>query len=376
MKTLLVLLLTLPTLSAPIKVATHHPLPNPMVLNDGTPVTTPAHWAQRREEMLAPLLDIQYGHPPVEVPATRLVSASHIQSQNNGHTQYQQLKLSTGPNQSIPITVDLYTPTDFEGPIPLILRVGPGAPIIETINQRGYAIACYHHEDLDPDTEGKNDIGPAQAAYPDQDWGSLAVWAWGASRALDHLLTLPHFDPERTVITGHSRTGKVALLAGVLDDRFQLVVPNGSGCGGAAAYKVYNNGSETLELITHPKRFQYWLHDDFRRFAHKEPELPFDQHYMRALIAPRAVLSTDALDDLWANILGTQAAWQAAQPAFDFHKAPQRNALHYREGKHDQLAEDMTVLLDYADWLFHEAPYPNGLNQPCMEDFKNKTAGK
>ena len=218
---LIALLLSLPAFAAPkvLKGATNHPMPDALVLNDSTPVTTPAQWQQRRTEMLAPLLDIQYGHPPTEIPETRLVSASDPVSQNNGHTRYQQLKLSTGPKQEIPITVDLYLPAETKAPVPLIVRVGPGAPIIETINQRGYAIACYHHQDLDPDIEGGHDIGPAQAAYPENDWASLAVWAWGASRVLDYLHTLPHFDADRIVITGHSRTGKVALLLCPLPDR-------------------------------------------------------------------------------------------------------------------------------------------------------------
>ena len=143
--------------------------------------------------------------------------------------------------------------------------------------------------------------GPAQMAYPEYDWASLAVWAWGASRVLDYLATRPDINADQAVITGHSRTGKAALLAGALDDRFALVVPNGSGCGGAGTYRNAPKGVETLKLITLPNRWKSWLQKDFGRFGDQEARLPFDQHFMRALVAPRPVLSTDGLDDRWAN---------------------------------------------------------------------------
>lgn len=344
-------------------------LPDPLILNDGTPVTDAQTWAQRKAEMRAALLGVEYGHPPNAVPDTILKHASPVESKNEGLTSFQTLELATGPNAEIPITVHLYSPAQSERPCPIIVRIGLGCPIIDEINRRGYAVACFDNKDLDPDEEGKEVRGPAQTAYPEQDWASLAVWAWGASRALDHLATLKDVDVSRAVVTGHSRTGKAALLAGALDERFQFVVPNGSGCGGAAAYRVYNKGAETLRMITLPGRFAYWFHSSLRNYAGREAELPLDQHFLRALVAPRAVLSTDARGDAWANILGTQVAHQAAQPVFDFLGVPKRNALHLRDGGHDQLAEDIRVLLDYADWLFEGAPWPShdGLKAPSEQ---------
>ncbi len=178
------------------------------------------------------------------------------------------------------------------------------------------------------------------------------MWAWGASRVLDYLETCDWARYDQTVCTGHSRAGKAALLCGALDERFAVTVPNGSGCGGASCFRVVSPGSETLELITRPSRFAGWFRKDFRRFAGREEALPFDQHYLRALIAPRAVLGTEALGDLWANPRGAQAGYLAAQPVFNFLGVAHNNGIHFREGGHDQLAEDFRALLDFADWKF------------------------
>jgi len=169
---------------------------------------------------------------------------------------------------------------------------------------------------------------------------------------LDYLETVPVIDVEQSVITGHSRTGKAALLAGALDERFAMVVPNGSGCGGAGAFRDAEAGVETLELITLKGRWKSWFNSNFGAFGKSVDRLPFDQHFMRALIAPRVLLSTDGLDDQWANPRGTQKAWMAAQPVFDFLGVPERNLCHFREGGHDQREEDLEVLLDVADWRF------------------------
>lgn len=253
---------------------------------------------------------------------------------NDEKTTHQHVVLKFGPEQSLEMPVDLYLPKDASGPLPTVVRVGLDEKPSAQLNERGYAYACYDQHALDPDPkEGTDVIGPEQAAYPNYDWASIGVWAWGASRALDYLLTVPN-EPRPVHRDGDSRGGKTALLAGALDDRFAMVVPNGSGCGGAGCFRVMGPNSETLELITSPKRFKSWFQQDFGKYGNREDELPFDQHFVKALVAPRLLLSTDALGDLWANPLGTQATYLAAQPVFDLLGAPANNALHFRERRH------------------------------------------
>ncbi len=327
-------------------------LPDPLRFQDGSTVRSPEDWEKRRAEMKRLLLDYEYGHLPSGPFNVEAASVEDLGSEEIQTTHHRLVHLVVDPAKRVPIDLHLYTPVAAKTPMPVIVGIGKGCPNIAELNSRGYAFACFAHRELDPDTEGRDDIGPAQAAYPECDWGSVAIWAWGASRALDYLLTQPEFDKGRVVVTGHSRTGKAALLAGALDERFAVVVPNGSGCGGASAYRVYSKNCENLALITNPKRFFSWFKNDFAQFAGNETRLPFDQHFLRALIAPRAVLCTEAKEDIWANPDGNQAAFKAAQPVFDFLNVPTHNALHIREGQHDQLAEDFQALLDFADTIF------------------------
>jgi len=327
-------------------------LPDPFLFQDGRRVRTLADWRQRREEMRGLVLRYQYGHVPPAPGNVRMAEELGSELRYDGDVLHKTMRLTMGPENKLVTTLHLYVPQNGTAPYPAVVRIGLGDQSARALTRRGYVFACFEHRELDPDTEGYDVPGPAQMAYPEYDWASLAVWAWGASRVLDYLATRPDVNGEQVVITGHSRTGKAALLAGALDERFAVVVPNGSGCGGAGCYRIAGKRAETLTAITHPKRWRSWFHKDFGRFGDQEARLPFDQHFMRTLVAPRPVLSTDGLDDRWANPLGTQAVWMAAQPVFDFLGAGRNNRCHFRPGGHDQLPEDFEVLLDVADHHF------------------------
>ena len=344
-------------------------LPNPFLMNSGKCVATIEEWRQRREEIRELVLKYQYGHVPPSPGNVVLYSERKPQVLNDGRTLFRHIRLKMGPGQKLRMRLYLYLPQEVTGPCPTVLRVGLDAGPSRQINERGCIYACYQHQDLDPDREGRDVVGPAQKAYPDYDWGDIAVWAWGASRALDFLLTLPEVHPDQVIVTGHSRAGKTALLAGALDERFAMVVPNGSGCGGAGCYRILGPDCETLEAITLPERWQSWFQKDFGRFSRKEEHLPFDQHFVKALVAPRLLLSTDGTGDTWANPLGTQATYLAVQPVYDFLGASENNALHFRQGGHDQLPEDFSALLDFADKHFRAKAITRKFNVLPFTDY-------
>jgi hypothetical protein len=326
-------------------------LPDPFLMNNGRRVKTGADWSRRREEIKAMMLYYQYGHMP---PAPKLIIAKELLSQTvyDGGANKKHILLSMWPEKEVTINVGMIIPKG-EGPFPVILKNDRdtfNVPIAEEIVKRGYIVADYVRTDLDPDR--KETIGPAQAAYPDYDWATLAVWAWGGMRVIDYLITLEVVDSGKIAFTGHSRGGKTALLAGALDERIALVVPNGSGCGGAGCYRFEGEKCESLERITAPERFGYWFHPRFRDFADKETKLPFDQHFLKALVAPRALISIDALGDLWANPYGTQQSHRGAQPVFEFLGADDKLGIYFRTGGHAQNEDDWRTLVDFADKVF------------------------
>jgi hypothetical protein len=340
-------------------------LPDPFVMRDGSHVQTKEQWAQRRDEIKELIQYYQYGQMP---PPPGNVRAENIQtgSIHDGLAEERTLELVMGPADKVRFHVRMAIPkTSPPGPLSKVERGSANSfpviihntnklgqiPIEKEILERGYLLAEYLRTDLDPDEN--NVVGCAQEAYPEYDWATLAVWAWGGMRTLDYALTLDLIDKEKVAITGHSRGGKTALLAGALDERFAIVAPNGSGCGGAGCYRIQGEKSETLALITDPERFCYWFHPRFREFVGKEKQLPFDQHSLKALVAPRALISTDANDDLWANPEGTKATYQAAKPVFEFLGASEKIFAHFREGKHDQNAEDWMALINFADFVYY-----------------------
>jgi hypothetical protein len=96
-------------------------------------------------------------------------------------------------------------------------------------------------------------------------------------------------------------------------------------------------------------RFPHWLNPALRSFIGHEQDMPCDQHFLKALIAPRALLTTEALGDLWANPAGTWQTHVAAQKVYDLLGASQKIACAYREGGHAHSYEDWCTMLDFAD---------------------------
>jgi hypothetical protein len=228
---------------------------------------------------------------------------------------------------------------------------------LEIATDRGYIVADFYRTDLDPDDDDRtNGVHPR---YPDYDWATLSVWAWGFSRVVDYLATLDYVDKDKIVATGHSRGGKTALLAGAMDDRIAVVVPNGSGAGGCGSFKYMQGGAESLLVITRDDRFHYWFQPRLGDFRRKVDRLPFDQHFLKALVAPRPLLCTDALHDEWANPWGSQQTTEAAREIYTFLGVPDKVGHHYRQGGHDHNIEDWEALLDFADFNFFDKPLPD-----------------
>ncbi|MFX0101830.1 MAG: hypothetical protein ACFFCS_19855 [Candidatus Hodarchaeota archaeon] len=355
------------------------PLPDPFLMENGTRVSTLGEWNVRREEIKDLILDIEYGTMPgipeqtiVNINSTNNVTAStYSGTYNETKLYFTFIPNASQPSQNFSMNVSMYLPNPTSTSYPVVLRVGPWfIQEYEIVIERGYAFVSYEYEDLDPDPkDGQDVVGSAQVAYPSHTWGSLAVWAWGAMRVVDYLYMHPSINESQILVTGHSRAGKVALLAGALDERIEISVPNGAGTGGSGSYIVQGPNCETMHTMLREDVFSFWYNPAFRNYIGKEHLLPFDQHFLRALIVPRCVLDTDAFGDNWANPVGTQAMYQAAQPVFDFLGASNNNSIHFREGQHDQLNEDFLALLDYADLKFFNISTSRSFDQLPFPEF-------
>jgi hypothetical protein len=231
---------------------------------------------------------------------------------------------------------------------------------------RGSGMAAFFNGEVAPDKPEQFRDGVIKLFEGDRDarepdsWGALAAWAWAASRAMDYLETDPGVDAQKVAVIGHSRGGKTALWAGANDKRFALTISNNSGsCGAAISRRRFG------ETIAMTDGNPHWFADNFKRYNDREDELPFDQHMLIGLIAPRAVYVASADEDLGADPRGeflglahsspVYALWghdpipADVMPPLDTPLIAGPRGYHVRRGAHNLTLYDWLRYADFAD---------------------------
>ncbi|MEM6850868.1 MAG: alpha/beta hydrolase [Pseudomonadota bacterium] len=242
-------------------------------------------------------------------------------------------------------------------------------PPIEKILARGYALATFYPGEIAPDEPELAKQALDRLTTPGRPKpGTVAVWAWGFSRALDALADEPWLDDEAISVYGHSRHGKAALLAGVFDTRIDAIIAHQSGTGGATLSRSY--AGESVGKIT--ESYPHWFTEAYAGYADQEDALPIDQHMLIALAAPRPMLLGNAYRDVWSDPQGAFRAAQGADPVYE--AAGVRGlaqdrlkdvdlsaeiAFYMRGGRHGVTTLDWRMFLDFLD--IHLVKAPSGL---------------
>jgi hypothetical protein len=223
--------------------------------------------------------------------------------------------------------------------------------------RRGYAYVMFNNNDCAEDTTLRNADGSwafrttrFYPAYPGYDWGALAGWAWGVSRIVDYLEIDPSMDNTKLIISGVSRTGKSAMIAAAFDDRLAMAAPCVTGGGGIGAYRFNGAGRGGKEgLADMLKKYPNWFSPHLHEFWGHVDQLPFDEHWFLALVAPRPFIALEGLTDQVSLENAVKQSWLGARPAYALFGATDRLGVNYANHAHAFTPEDMKALLDFGD---------------------------
>ena len=399
-------------LPPPDKLPSIAEFPDVLVMRDGAKIATKKDWEEKRRPELKGLFEhYMYGHFPAKPTQVTAKVLFEDAKAFDGKGTLREVEITFGPPEWPKIYLLIATPNQkapaacFVGPnfggnhlltthekvrIPTAWVPGnyPGVEKgtnkataegrgkqadtwpLQQIVEAGYAVATFYCGDIQPDRPNVRE--GMRATLPDTDRPTLGNetatimwWAWGCHRAVDFLVTDTRIDAKRLAVVGHSRLGKTALLAGAFDDRIAVVIPHQSGCGGAGPSRSKNPKAEPVKRIT--TAFPHWFCANFSAFGDDTTKIPFDQHALVAICAPRPVLFTNAEDDQWANPPGQFDVLTAAAPAYKLYgdtnpvaaKVPEMGTLadtrlgyFVRPGKHSMTPDDWKVYMQFAGkWL-------------------------
>lgn len=264
-------------------------------------------WTERRKEIINLLCNEVYGILPPKPDSLEWEIEQEDQNFCAGKVTYRKIILKATLNNltySFPIYASI--PKSKEK-LPFFVHINfrdcvPDKYMpVEEICDHGFAILSFCYKDVTSDN-GDFTNGLAGIVYngrerENNEGGKIALWAWTAMRVMDYAQTLSELDLNRAALVGHSRLGKTALLAGSIDERFSCVISNDSGCSGAAITR--GKQGETVEVIT--KNFPFWFCENYKKYIRNEFNMPFDQHFLAAAIAPRKVYIASSEQDLWAD---------------------------------------------------------------------------
>jgi len=340
-------------------------LPDPLVTKNDQKVTTAGQWWKvRRPEIVEDFEREVFGRVPKNVPKVTWTIVTQATDRVVGSNPVVAKQLvgdvdnSACPSIKVDIQMNLVTPANARGPVPVLMMFGfgsglprrPGEPAptnrfgafggfggtnagpssTEMLIAAGWGYATIVPNSIQADNGAgltKGIIGLVNKGQPRQpdDWGSLRAWAWGAARGLDYLETDSTVDAKKVGIEGVSRYGKAALVTLAFEPRFAVALVGSSGEGGAKLHR--RNFGEAVENLTGSGEY-HWMAGNFLKYGTAESkfgsknagDLPVDAHELIALCAPRPTFISYGIpargDANWLDQQGSYMATVAAGPVF------------------------------------------------------------
>jgi hypothetical protein len=281
-------------------------LPDPFTFFDGKKVTTKADFECRQSELLAALQSQELGTfppKPEKVTATGSATSLSISATEGGKT--------------VTFSVSIKKPSSGSAPYPAIIAYGaaslPVPNTVATITFNNDNIAAQQGQNSRGQGVFYNLYGSGHSA------GALTAWAWGVDRIIDALeLVDTGIDPKRVGVTGCSRNGKGAMVAGALVKRIALTLPQESGSGGAACWRISDSekaAGKNIQTSSQIVGENVWFSKNFNAFSTKSSTLATDHHELAALVAPRGMIAFENDID-WLGPVSTTGCMKAARQIY------------------------------------------------------------
>ena len=320
--------------------ANKYPLPELMVMKNGTKVTKSKQWPARRAEIQEDFEREVYGRIPKNVPKVNWEVTNTSTANMGGIAAITKTLVGHVDNSSYPlINVDIQasvtTPANAIGPVPVMVefdwgfRRGPNPPAWQQqLIAKGWGYGSINPTSIQADGPALTSgiIGLTNKGQPrkPEDWGALRAWQWGVSRLLDYFEADKAVDARHVGIEGLSRYGKAALVTEAFEPRIAIGFIGSSGEGGAKLHR--HIFGEAVENLTGGE--YYWMAGNFMKYGASQAafgpktagDLPVDSHELIALCAPRPCFISYGVvekgDAKWVDAHGSFMAAVAAGPAY------------------------------------------------------------
>lgn len=309
-------------------------LPDPFTTLAGARISTKDEWKCRREEIGAMYEKIMYGDKPR--------NPEKVEGKLAGST-FTVTVTDKGKTASFAVTISGAGTKDK--PKPAMIGFGGGfmgntcGSLGSSLSGLDIAQIIFNPDNVAPESQrGKGKFYDIYGSNAEA--GTIMAWAWGVSRLIDALEKTPEagIDVKHLGITGCSRWGKGSLAVGAFDTRIALTIPQESGSGGASLWRVgaqvnKQKGKQFVQGLSSAGSEGNWMKTTFKNYDGRENTLPFDQHMLVAMVAPRPLLIIDNAGQEWLGEVPSNYCGQASKEVFDALGVTE-NYTYSQEGGH------------------------------------------
>lgn len=363
-------------------------LPDLLRFENGERVKTEKDWIRRRAELIALFSEYIYGYMPDKEKET--VSWSLQEDPETGGMLLH-ITVSAGERSaSFSVLAGIPASPEPEDGYPFYIEYWPWhyqnwytgewvtgfSDNCRYAMERGYACIQYDCTQVSADNDSRAGafytLYPYEVKDPSEQRGALLAWAWGVSKTIDALENgagkALGINPRLSLVSGVSRYGKSAAVAGAYDERIRVTIPSCSGVGGIAVFRINNQGKTyDLTSLGGPKQWinesqnepfsnlqggeSYWFCGNFAKIPSMYA-LPVDQHMLCALTAGadrHLIIVTGIVSEGWNNTEGQCLAYTAARNVWQLLGIGDQIGMIIHLDGHAILHSDMELILDYCD---------------------------